>query len=1612
MRENSDEKHSENLPVYESHPPAWLPKVHATADLGYVGFHPPRPGQDEDSLSENNVKNGFILGQPVAVEAFSAQAMINESLHSIDTLSKLERLMNDVFIHRADRIPIIPPSTFRIPMRVTLNDAKRQAWFADLANPDVPLHKLGKSVPHGAKGHDLLDLLHSNNVAIPRAVWFLRVFGANETAGLRNKPTYIPTQYSVDWANVVTGYMKKQLVEIALPSAPRLGLNIKQTFKGVLADTDTRDRWMSRFTYCLKLLRTFYAEDLIDHKTFLTWLVQQMITCNLAQAGFLTPLSDEYLDDIMVSRALTRPLVESCLNKLFEIRSTSAHDFLKVTEQLLKLLIQRVCLALPDALVSPKLWNSYSMLLDEIVFEGSASLPHDRYMEQNITDLRYLLSENLSDARERNRALSFYGPITQPSDRLGTAVSDVKLLNSISGDTDMNSITYFREDINDPSFKEKLDMLLTWSVTPLQYGDHRPFAAVTLICIWRNKAHARASKRAITKPNDFLQDQLFDWLDTSEIAGEANSIRDVALLYGKLVKHEIFSYSAYIQRLIARGEPGVCYAEEPASRHRQILNWIPLFKSSSSLINQRKVTLHGARARETPEDVAEREIRKEIRAVLPELFGVAAISKQTSTTLSERCKRLMAATRFEQVRTFRQWLLPFFKTCFLRTDVDGSVLLKSYLVVTELMTFTKCFHSMLDLTLSMLEHCVDAESMDSLLNTFCRHITIWNCMNVMPAIVKALDTAHQVWKLRGVQCRPLLALIMRFDNSRHLSEASRERIESDLAAFTLALRPIVEHAEPIPDLSELLDLLNDDDPNAPSAYANRLWIKYRTSLDWASKVWDSTVTTLRHISEKAFDTEIRRNCALRCGAFLWKVDQHLPNGIDGDVLQWLVGPGRVVVASLNAATWDVLAFVLIYLVVHGALKTTTILRGLIYPAWHMGAGTANQPLISETHLSAANVLCSRLLLGKAESDEMPLFDAQSIRTKRQEVYDEPHFSLLVSSIPTLISLEINKELPESLRLESTSLRCQLCQESGFRQGAYRNLDIIREAFENSPYLIDEDPTSENLSKRAIAGLRMILCDSTDEANIYDWPEVTCLLSPWKIAATTVQMQLQVKKLGRALSQESTSEFATTNLNKLISMLFHHTKTAEEAYYVGEMARGTDTNVASKFINRGFQCMIDLFTEHPSNSTTSVQECFQRVGELLRVLVHISLTFRDSPASSLIVEPQVQDAFIATLENKFKAIEPQALSENNMDSLLLNQQLVLLSRLLQFVLSFRCCWTPQSKDACINLSALLFRLTLRFAIEDNSGMNNYSILIDTLLVLFDELSHDSKSITFDPFRYYPNYTATDIPTDIPPHRRKQIISLLAHLLPASAVTNLVNAHRDSQGNTVYGTPVVNKPWEWIENLGEPSAVDPKDEEKERLHLRYLVKNSGSLSLDTFGARITGDGVKQEMLNEGGQLEGYLRPFEDGMSENVFIRDWRETRWDTEPLSEATIRLRSEHESGAFAGSESSTAHTLRASPSSSVISHSSTQATGSSRQQPSPAQAVRSRPEVIDLDVVQVSSGSVKGKETMKRKASAMTISDDEIEIIEGPVIVRTNTTTKKQKAGKAPAAGKSRGRKK
>jgi len=222
---------------------------------------------------------------------------------------------------------------------------------------------------------------------------------------------------------------------------------------------------------------------------------------------------------------------------------------------------------------------------------------------------------------------------------------------------------------------------------------------------------------------------------------------------------------------------------------------------------------------------------------------------------------------------------------------------------------------------------------------------------------------------------------------------------------------VTDHADPVPDvLPEILLLADDPTLDAPSILANGLWIKYRMSFDWAWKVWDNTVASLRQVPMLRSDIVGRRACALRYGIFLWHVDQHLPTSLDDQVLRWFLGPGKNEVAALSVDAWDVLTVVLLYLSVHGALKTTTILRGLVYPAWLLGAyaSPGQQGQCLENCLSAANNLFKHLLLREDGSSEtMPptdLLDVQCIRTRRQDVYREPHFSLLVASIPQLVAL--------------------------------------------------------------------------------------------------------------------------------------------------------------------------------------------------------------------------------------------------------------------------------------------------------------------------------------------------------------------------------------------------------------------------------------------------------------------------------------------------------------------------------------------------------------------------------------------------------------------------------
>lgn len=58
----------------------------------------------------------------------------------------------------------------------------KKSFLSDLADDRIPLNspKFAKSVPHGMKGVDLLEMLWTKRIKVERAVWLVQIIGAHD----------------------------------------------------------------------------------------------------------------------------------------------------------------------------------------------------------------------------------------------------------------------------------------------------------------------------------------------------------------------------------------------------------------------------------------------------------------------------------------------------------------------------------------------------------------------------------------------------------------------------------------------------------------------------------------------------------------------------------------------------------------------------------------------------------------------------------------------------------------------------------------------------------------------------------------------------------------------------------------------------------------------------------------------------------------------------------------------------------------------------------------------------------------------------------------------------------------------------------------------------------------------------------------------------------------------------------------------------------------------------------------------------------------------------------------------------------------------------------------
>lgn len=583
---------------------------------------------------------------------------------------------------------------FRIPVRVTYNDTKRHQFFADLANPDIPLTRLMRNpVPHGFKGVDLLETMFSppqpvarvglgsssepkpqpDPIPVDRALWFIRVLGANEISAHRGRaqpitvqapspaaatpsstatstPNLIPMNsndwYTVEFTNAFTAWLRMQLAQLVLPTKAKAGdAPAPKAPIGVLGDEKSRARWLVKWQYSDSLLHQLYRKRLISPRQLASWLADFLGVANLAQLGYVTQLVHENLADVAEFPSIARHCVRSACGKIEEIRSSPAKDLMAKTELQLGAIVRGLVNSDPEVLLSPTTWARYSALLASLVDTSNAAF---------------------AELEHRNAALLFR-PVTvdAAASPRRQQMAEISMLDSICAETDMTALckAFFSgtcaptsPKIDHAKLATRVFTLVNWAMGLQQLGGHRPYAVYTMLKKWQQWQEE-------VRPNEHFDffPILYEWLDTSEAALRPENNQAIGISFGELTRQGLFSYGRYVNTLIARGHSArFSNGKGPLSHHLKLLNAMPIFVEAHDLREQRRLVVSGdgeARQKDqADEDRAMEAIRQEWKEYTPEVFGLRRYGRSAMLrdSIDHQLTTAFDITRFEFVES-RFW---------------------------------------------------------------------------------------------------------------------------------------------------------------------------------------------------------------------------------------------------------------------------------------------------------------------------------------------------------------------------------------------------------------------------------------------------------------------------------------------------------------------------------------------------------------------------------------------------------------------------------------------------------------------------------------------------------------------------------------------------------------------------------------------------------------------------------------------------------------------------------------------------------------------------------------------------------------------------------------------
>ncbi|KAL7420053.1 RNA polymerase II mediator complex subunit [Cryptotrichosporon argae] len=1214
-------------------PPSWRTVLNNRIDYGYPDFYPSRPGfgQPEDVLTEKNVKEGFSNPPPVHMnaESFSMHTAFHTALTDKGGLKWLMDTGRDIIKARDEAMPKLGERVFRISPRVTYNDAKRLAFLADLGNPAVPLLRLMRQpVPHGFKGVELLDTVFAPPsavrapagesarplpapVPVDRAVWFVRVLGANEIAAHRGRtqpalnavsapspaaaatPSSTATAntaplpplssndwYTAEFTNVFTAWLRAQLAQLTLPNpvgaanAPKApgkpGMPAAKTVPSVLSDPKSRARWSAKWQYSMALLEQLRAKRLISIRLFMGWLVDNLGAANLAQVGFLAGLLAENVEHVLEHLAIARHCIRACCAKIEEIRASPARDAMMKIEEMLIELVRTLFTSNPEVLLSSRTWFRHAEMVRAIVAPSELSAVGPSALEQ---------------IEQRNARLAFVPAKTEgASSPRRQQMAELQKLDSMCADTDMVELcraffsgpcTPSNQTIDLAKLEDKVFILLNWAMGLYQLGSHRPYAVYTLLKLWL-EIHNERPTSAAHPAFDFFP-ILFKWLDTSAAARKADNALAIGITFGEFTRQGIWSYGRYLQALIARGQTARANLPEP-SHHLALLKVMPIFVPAQDLLAQRRLALSGDNAEKRRQETAEEErlleaFKQEVQEYIPEVFGLTDYGRLPTYRdgVSHVLPSAASLSRFLFLQA-RFWLAPAFDNILRRGILDVSVFCR----ILDVYRQCRGYSSMADLLVKVTKQSSDPQIILVVIDTVRREADVWTAMDRWRQLSQVLLARFRTIQVFGAHHHALSALLLELGQKKRLpaEDANEVRcaVEAD-AAVKIQTPP--GWGEPSQSMEAVRQVLVHKDTDKAAILSSRLFTRHGPFATWATLWWATVVGALdsvRHSSDPGVVAFAMAHIA--------DVDRIAGGHVVGPVVTaWVAGLTTASrTALLSGRPGSPLVAVLLNLVIQRHTSAAVILDHLVYPGINAAAlaCTNTQPRLSSKRVrtvDSAVAFASQLLLCTGANALPPstLYESLVLQTSRAQVFASTGMELVIKHLPDLVVLKHAKAVPAPTSDAVSALLGALSTMPQFKTAAFRHLELLKDAMLSNGWIKrSSEPAIEAGMVDALKAMMSDRAPGTKTPNSLPTLEQDGRLSPWRWTRIVLELRVEFKRLALRIANNDDVAEAKQAMNRLVRSSLNREASTDDVDLLCEAFRGVEPVVVQEILSVGLE----------------------------------------------------------------------------------------------------------------------------------------------------------------------------------------------------------------------------------------------------------------------------------------------------------------------------------------------------------------------------------------------------------------------------------------------------------